>query len=69
MPFKPGMTNEQLEAEGYTFDGTSACRGRLCGRDIEWWITPNQSKLPLDPVTHEPHWATCPNSRSFKKKA
>jgi hypothetical protein len=69
MTFKPGMTNEQLKAEGYIFDNTNQCSGMTCRKIIEWWWTPTGKKLCLDPGTHIPHWGTCSDAKSFKKKA
>lgn len=39
---------EDLIALGYMFDNESICR--RCGASIEWWITPNDKKLPLQIV-------------------
>jgi hypothetical protein len=38
MAFKPGMTNEQLKAEGYVFDNTNQCSGMACRREVLWKI-------------------------------
>ena len=34
-----------LEAAGYVYDNDGTCRG--CGLPIEWWITPNNKKMPM----------------------
>jgi hypothetical protein len=52
--------------KGYTFHKEGACRG--CAARILWFITPKQKHIPLDPVTYEPHWATCPRAADFKRK-
>lgn len=35
-----------LEAAGYMFDNEANCKG--CGALIEWWITPNGKKMPMN---------------------
>jgi hypothetical protein len=47
------------------------CRG--CGDSIEWWITPNQKKIPMNPMSRgdDPavaHWASCTEQDSFRKR-
>jgi hypothetical protein len=69
MPFP--KTADELKAAGYAFDNDATCRG--CGADIEWWITPRGSKLPMDPMprgTSEAvsHFATCPDAPTFRAK-
>lgn len=64
MPFP--KTEEELNSAGYQFTGQSICRG--CGALMEWWITPSGKKMPLDPVTREPHHATCPKADGFRRK-
>jgi hypothetical protein len=56
-----------LVAAGYTYINTSRCKGTSCGAEIEWWRTPNGKKMPLDPVTFEPHWSTCPSQEEFRR--
>jgi len=63
MPFP--QTLDELRSQGYKFEGESQCRG--CGVDIEWWITPNNKKMPCDYGTATPHWTTCPERDQFKK--
>lgn len=58
-------TDTELKAQGYQFDNTAKCRG--CNAEIEWWVTPKSKKIPLDPGTMEPHWATCPNADDFRE--
>lgn len=70
-----------LEAAGYLFDNESHCRA--CGAPIEWWITNNGKKMPMDVVPVKdtdnffapvkeferiPHWSTCPNAKDFRNK-
>lgn len=65
--FKPGMTNDELVAAGYKYGGSSHCRGTRCQKLIEWWITPKNMKLCLDPDTHIAHWGTCVERNRFKR--
>lgn len=62
-------TIDELTAHGYRFTNEATCRGRQCGQRIEWWLTPNGKKLPLDVdesgnVTA--HWGTCPSAKEFR---
>lgn len=59
-------SREELEADGYRFAGSSRCKGSTCGAMIDWYVTPHEKKLPLNPDTLEPHWQTCPNSEEFR---
>lgn len=59
-------TPEEMVARGYQYDNDNVCRG--CGADIEWWITPNGKKLPVNVGTAEPHWSTCPDADRFRKE-
>ena len=61
MPFP--KTEVELKEQGYRFVSQGKCRG--CHADIEWWDTPKNKLIPLDPGTMEPHWATCPNRDEF----
>jgi hypothetical protein len=65
MPFP--KTLDELRAAGYKFEGHSRC---ACGVVIEWWITPNQKRMPMD-VTDSgkaaAHWGTCPKAGNFKR--
>jgi hypothetical protein len=58
-------TEREFTDQGYVFDNKAKCRG--CGADIEWWITPKQKHMPVDPGTMIPHWKTCPNAKDFRK--
>ena len=64
---------EELEKLGYVFDNEGNCR--LCGEKIEWWITPNNKKMPMrvhevrdnrqemSPILYlarRPHFIDCP---------
>jgi hypothetical protein len=42
------------------------CAG--CNARIFWAITNAGKKMPLDAVTLEPHWGTCPAAKSFRSK-
>jgi len=56
----------ELRTKGYSFDNQGHCRG--CQAVILWFWTPAGKKIPLDPVTYEPHWGTCPMAAQFKNK-
>ena len=64
-------TADEMKAAGYVFDNDATCRG--CGADIEWWITPRGSKIPMDPMPRGvseaiAHFTTCPDAKDFKHK-
>lgn len=68
MPFP--KTLDELRATGYAFNGHGECRG--CGDALDWYITPNGKKMPMnhmdkgtDPAV--PHWTTCTERDSFRK--
>lgn len=68
MPFPE--TFDELKAAGYRFENDSECKG--CGDPIEWWVTPNNRTIPMNPMTKGkspaiPHWSTCVESDSFRK--
>lgn len=63
-------TFDEMKAAGYTFDNDAECRG--CGDAIEWWITPNNKKMPMNPMTSGSspavaHWSTCSDAPSFRR--
>ena len=60
-------TEEELWKQGYRFYKKGRCNGPNCRADIEWWDTPNNKQIPLDPGTMEPHWGTCPDRERFRK--
>jgi len=59
-------TEAELLAAGYRLAGTAHCKG--CKALIEWWLTPNGKRMPLDKTTFEPHFSTCPKADQFRKK-
>lgn len=66
-------TRASLEAKGYRYDNTKPCRGVTCTDDIEWWITPSGAKAPFNVMTGPDspavsHFATCSDSKSFRRK-
>ena len=65
MPF-PKTETEFIE-QGYRFANKGRCRG--CHAEIEWWDTPKNKMMPIDPGTLEPHWSTCPKAKLFKKNS
>jgi hypothetical protein len=69
MPFPKNI--EELRAADYKFDNHATCRG--CGEEIEWWITPKGSKMPMNPMPSAStpavtHFSTCTEAESFRKK-
>ena len=72
---------EDLISAGYEFSGESRCRG--CHEYIEWWITPNDKRMPMSvkdvkdeskafpqPILYTirvPHWQVCPHADDFRK--
>lgn len=55
-------TMDDLVPSGYKFDNASTCK--RCGDDIEWWVTPKGSNLPMNPMDRgsDPavtHMSTC----------
>lgn len=71
----PATKEEMLDAGWlYTNDGT--CRG--CKAPIEWWISPNGRKTPINifcpedvifahEETRESHFRSCPERDRFRK--
>jgi hypothetical protein len=64
-------TLDELKARGYAFKDYAECRG--CGDDIEWWTTPNQKNIPMNPMQRGSdeavaHWSTCPDRDMFRKQ-
>jgi hypothetical protein len=69
MPFP--ATFSALKSAGYRFSNHATCRG--CHREIEWYTTPRDRKMPFDPMDPTdddspavPHHATCPNADDFR---
>jgi len=44
------------------------CKGPTCGQSIFWLQLTNGRTMPMD-ADGVPHWATCPDAETFKKKA
>ena len=68
-----GLLTPLLSAKGYEVEHIVVlrdktlghCRG--CGVEIGWWKTPTGKKIPLNTGSLEPHWATCPKAKDFRK--
>lgn len=63
------VTRQEMLSSGYRYGGISSCRG--CGAPIDWFITPANKRMPMNPEPAEdgsavPHWATCPRAKDFK---
>lgn len=75
MPFP--KTKKELVDEGYKFVFPRQCRGRTCKVTIYWYDTPAGKRIPLSAVASqpggssglllEPHFATCPDVKDFRK--
>ena len=70
MPFP--KTKEELRAEGYKFVFPRQCRGKTCKTTIYWYDTPAGKRIPLSAVAGkdgllDPHFATCPDVKDFRK--
>lgn len=59
----------------------STCSAESCQKPIYWILTANQKRMPIDanvpdgkqptrsdPGQGLPHWATCPEAHSFKRR-
>ena len=69
MPFP--QTLDELTAENYVFKDHAVCKG--CGEDIEWWSTPSNKNIPMNPMKRGSdaavaHWSTCTEADFFRKK-
>jgi hypothetical protein len=65
-------TRELMQEAGYKRLYYTRCRG--CRGPMEWWVTPNQKRIPMNPMAwpHSPavsHFATCPKADDFRKQA
>jgi len=52
------QTKEEWEAAGYVFDNEAKCR--FCGALIEWWISPNDKKMPMSVIEKKDETKTFP---------
>jgi len=64
-------TCEAMIKAGYRRSNYSRCKG--CNAPIEWWITPTNSRITMEPMPHPhstatSHWATCPHEKDFRRK-
>ena len=59
-------TESELVAQGYTYEGTSKCKGPTCGETIAWYRTPQGKRIPLTEGTLEPHFSSCPDVNRFR---
>jgi hypothetical protein len=61
----------EMLAQGYTPAGRDRCRS--CAVTIEFWITPQRKRIPMN-VMPTPssqavsHYATCPEPERFRRK-
>ena len=71
-------TSDELKAAGFEYVNDGVCRG--CGAPIEWFITPGGKRIPMDvrkkeadllmssAEVREPHFISCPEADSFRRK-
>jgi hypothetical protein len=64
MPFP--KTEDELARAGYEYEGTRKCSGPHCEQQIAWYRTPKGKRIPLNEGTLEPHWAKCPDAKTFR---
>jgi hypothetical protein len=69
MPF-PKTCKEMIDA-GFRRDNYARCRG--CSAGIEWWISPDEKRIPMDHMKYldSPavnHFVTCPARELFHTK-
>jgi hypothetical protein len=64
----PYHSDTELRAASYRFDRTETCKGPNCRQEIEFWWTPGGKRIPLDPGTMEPHFATCVDVDRFRRE-
>jgi len=50
---------EELARAGFRVSGRGQCESLKCLRQILWLWTPQHRKMPVDPITYEPHAAVC----------
>jgi hypothetical protein len=66
-------TRAEMLSQGYSLIASSStCKG--CGLAIEWWMTQNGKKIPMnlmasDDATALPHWINCAAGADFKRNA
>jgi hypothetical protein len=65
------QTRQALVDAGYKQTNYARCRG--CSAGIEWWLTPNGQKIPMDCMKTDEspaitHFATCPARELFRKE-
>lgn len=63
----PYKSDADLREAGYRYDRTERCKGKTCGQEIEFWFTPKGKRMPINPGTMDPHFATCPDVESFRR--
>lgn len=68
----PHDTQEKLEAAGYRKVDETKCASPSCTVICHWYNTPKGKFMPFERMadgTLQPHFATCPESRKFSRKA
>jgi len=65
----PYDSPEKLREAGYHFDGWGQCRAPECRARLHFYVTPKGKRMPMDPETCQPHWASCKAVQRFKRPA
>ena len=47
-------------------ENSSTCRGPHCRAKIQWMVTTNSQRMPVDP-DGTPHFLTCPDAATWRK--
>ena len=67
-------TRSDLDRAGFRLElGMLRRPCKRCGTTIEFWRTPNDQYIPLEPVKDDPnlflcHFGTCPHANTFRRK-
>lgn len=70
-------TKAQLIQEGYLFNHEKICGGATCNATLLFYWTPKGANSKLLPLSWQitpdgprlvPHWAVCPDAKTFRKK-
>ncbi|MEX1173458.1 MAG: hypothetical protein WEG56_12705 [Chloroflexota bacterium] len=55
----PYRSLEELAAAGYGVSGQGQCESLRCLSQVLWLWTPQGRRMPVDPITYEPHAIVC----------
>jgi hypothetical protein len=68
----PETRAKLIAAHFVLLNNDAKCKG--CGMDIEWWKTPTDKKIPMNPMPLDfsaaiAHWVNCTARENFKQNA